>query len=526
MAAETADKTLEPREWLLITLAVTGTWGWLLYHTHYHWGSESYYNFGWFVPLLAAYLFYRRGAAFSFQRQAPAKHPAWAGSLSFLALVLCVFLFFRLFNEANPFWRLPLWSQGILILILNLGFFYLFSGWRGMRHFIFPLIVLLFALPWPWRFEQYIIHALTGWITSLTVMVLNFLGHPATPSGNVIVIGEIRLGVEEACSGIRSLQSLVLVALFVGEFYLFRLPARILMLFAAFFMVLFFNGIRALILAFVSLGHNPESFQSWHDFLGNFNFIASCLLLFLAGEGLNRAGLTQKATGDPLPWFTYGRRKDLLIASTLVLGMLTAQGLVQGYFVYREQSNPPLPGLSVDWESARVTSLEAEPVDEAIRKVLQFDFGQSYRVEWNDGLQALITHYGYTGENKLASVSSFGHSPEICLTSIGGRHAETKPPLQVEIHGQPWLVSHFDFLFARDVRREMMQVFWMVWEPRQMGVSARDLDSFNWASQWDLVVSGRRNFKRQVVLIRFISDRPDEVLRNRVSELLKQVTDT
>ena len=526
MPTEPAEKPLKPFQWSLIGLVLLGTWGWLLFQAHYHWGSESYYNFGWFVPLLAGYLFYRRGSVFTFQRQHRATAPSWTLYSIFLVFSLAVFVFFRLFNEANPFWRVPLWGQGMVVLLVTLVFFHLFSGWRGMRHFIFPLIVLLFALPWPWRFEQSIIQALTGWITSLTVIVLNFLGQPATPSGNVILIGDIRLGVEEACSGIRSLQSLVLVALFVGEFFFFRILGRLLMLLTAFFMVLFFNGSRALILAFVSLGDSPDSFAAWHDFLGNFNFIASCLLLFLAGELLSRSRISGKPPPGDIPWFSYGRRKDGLIASFIILGMLISQTLVQGYYSYREQTTPALPELSVAWARAEVKSLEGEPVDEAIRDILQFDFGQSFRLEWTDGLQASITHYGYTGEDKLASVSSFGHSPEICLTSIGGRHAETNPPLKVTLHDRPWLVSHFDFLFTRNGRQDLMQVFWLVWEPRHMGVRASELESLHWGNQYDLVVSGRRNFKRQVILIRFISNRPDEVLRTRVSELLKQVTET
>jgi hypothetical protein len=55
--------------------------------------------------------------------------------------------------------------------------------------------------------------------TSVTVELLNLFHFPAVQHGNVIEVRTGFLGVDEACSGIRSLQATLMVSLFLGELY-------------------------------------------------------------------------------------------------------------------------------------------------------------------------------------------------------------------------------------------------------------------------------------------------------------------
>ena len=53
----------------------------------------------------------------------------------------------------------------------------------------------------------------------MTVQALHLFGIPALQNGNLIEVKTGLLGINEACSGIRSFQATLMVSLFLGELY-------------------------------------------------------------------------------------------------------------------------------------------------------------------------------------------------------------------------------------------------------------------------------------------------------------------
>lgn len=499
-------------------------WIFLLWPTHYHWGPESYYNYGWAIPVLGLFLFYRRYAQAEFTEEGT-RGGGGVGMMGWgLVLVMVAGLIggSRLMGEVNPVWRIPLWVHG-LALCAGLGaVVFQWSGWRGMKHFLFPLVFLLLALPWPYRFEQWVIHTLTGWVTQSTVLALNLSGYPAEALGNVIQIGEVRVGVDEACSGIRSLQTLVMVALFLGEYFRFGAVYRAALGAGALALVLIFNGIRAIALAWVTLEGDAEAFQFWHDALGHASFICSCGLLFGLGEVLSRR---MKEEPDPvrlrrLPEVGVLVRAGVALASVFLVLELA----VKSYYWYQEARKPPLPALEVKWPEGPGLTVELSEIPENITEILACDFGTRADLVWANGLEAAITHYGYTGEDRMASVTSFGHSPEICMTAAGARLVRQYEDLEVEVAGRAWPMKNYDFVFERGAQAQNVRVFWLVWEPQKMGIAGEIAGNVTWSNQWALVKSGRRNFARQVILIYFAGEIPDSLLQERVRRLVREMT--
>ena len=56
--------------------------------------------------------------------------------------------------------------------------------------------------------------------TGINVSLLNLLEPPAVQQGNVIEVGSALIGIEEACSGVRSMQATLMVSLFWASFTL------------------------------------------------------------------------------------------------------------------------------------------------------------------------------------------------------------------------------------------------------------------------------------------------------------------
>ena len=75
------------------------------------WAVSPQYSFGWGVPLLAAYLFWKRC------HDCPAPAPIEkTKALAIGAILLAVFLPVRLMLEANPDWRILLWMNALVLL--------------------------------------------------------------------------------------------------------------------------------------------------------------------------------------------------------------------------------------------------------------------------------------------------------------------------------------------------------------------------------------------------------------------------
>src|SRR6185437_11345655 len=98
-----------------------------------------------------------------------------------------------------------------------------------LRHFAFPFLFFLVAIPWPVQIEEVIIQDLMRAVTAINVIFLQLVGIPALQHGNVIEVGNGFIGVEEACSGVRSLQATFMISLFLGELYLFNVGRRFIL---------------------------------------------------------------------------------------------------------------------------------------------------------------------------------------------------------------------------------------------------------------------------------------------------------
>src|SRR6185503_11709822 len=103
-------------------------------------------------------------------------------------------------------------------------------GWAGVRHYGFAFAFILIALPMPTFIYNPIVSGLQHRIANLNVIILNLAGIAARQSGSLIQLPSGTIGIDEACSGIRSLQSTVMATLFIGYLSLKRRSLQVLLL--------------------------------------------------------------------------------------------------------------------------------------------------------------------------------------------------------------------------------------------------------------------------------------------------------
>lgn len=154
------------------------------------WETHADYSHGYLVlPLALFFLWHRR-------REFPATElrPSWWGAALLLVAVAFRIVAGRYYLLPVDGWTLPLTIGGVVWLVYGTPFI----KWS------WPSIVFLwFMVPFPYSAERLLSVPLQSVATKLSTATLVALGAPAFSEGNVILLGDHTLFVEEACSGMR-----------------------------------------------------------------------------------------------------------------------------------------------------------------------------------------------------------------------------------------------------------------------------------------------------------------------------------
>lgn len=201
----------------------------------YCWSTDDF-SHCLLIPGVVAYLVYRDRA-----RVGRLAVSSSTPGVAIVVLSLCCY-FVGLGYSLNLFMRVG--AVGTFLGIAAILF-----GWRLLRQQAFPVFFFLFAIPVPFVVYSSIALEMRGLVTDLSASVLQLFGVTAVNDGNVLQVADIRLGVVDACSGIRSLTAIVTLAVLVS--YIVRsgiIPAVLIVLFALPAAILG-NTIRVIVIA-------------------------------------------------------------------------------------------------------------------------------------------------------------------------------------------------------------------------------------------------------------------------------------
>jgi exosortase len=146
---------------------------------------------------------------------------------------------------------------------------------------------------------------LQTWVTTAVLHTLHWLGVPARQHGNIIELASTTVGIEEACSGIRSLLSCIYAGFFFAAWQVRRPAGRVLILVLAPALAVLMNFVRSLTLTLMA-DANVDISGFWHDatgfaILGVTAVLLGLLALFLsprAGESPH-ARAAERAAANP-----------------------------------------------------------------------------------------------------------------------------------------------------------------------------------------------------------------------------------
>lgn len=256
----------EPRRDLAIPAAalllVIAFWIWDL---HFYWRSQPEYEFGWLVPLLAGFLAWER---WPLREPMDVTEPVRRGVVFRVLLGGVLLLFSELYR--NGIGRTTgssfTFSCGCYLfascIVLEAG------GKAMLRCLGVPMLFMFVAAPIPRIVWGPLVTSLQGGVAFCTVELLGLIGIPAERLGHVIRLPNCVVGVDQACSGIRSLQSTLMAALFIGILTLRLTGMRVLLVGTGVVLAMVGNVVRALLLARAAAHGGPEALAKVHDSAG------------------------------------------------------------------------------------------------------------------------------------------------------------------------------------------------------------------------------------------------------------------
>ena len=256
--------------WQIGILSVLTLWVYwsTLAHLVRQWWQDPNFSHGFFVPLFAAFVVWQERDRFA---RLPLR-PSWFG-LPMLALGMCVLVVGQMGAELFL-------SRSSLLLALA-GFIVLFFGWNHFRAAFFPWATLLLMIPVPSIVFNQITFPLQLLASKVSATVLPVLGVPILREGNVINLPSMALEVAEACSGIRSLMSLVALAIIYGYLLEKRLWVRWILALASVPIAVAANSFRIIGTGLLVQYWGPEMAEGYfHASWGWIIFVISLVMLY------------------------------------------------------------------------------------------------------------------------------------------------------------------------------------------------------------------------------------------------------
>lgn len=247
----------------------------ILIHLAESWVENPNYSHGFFVPVFCAWVVWRERRRFA---QAPVQ-PSNAGL--FVIFGALGILILGVFGA-------ELFLSRTSLLLLLAGLLIYFRGWKFFRVALFPWAVLFLMIPLPAIVFNQIALPLQFEASKLATGMLGVLGVPVLREGNIIHLPALNLDVVEACSGIRSLVSLITLAAFYGYLCEPRVWRRWLLVLAAIPIAVFANGVRIMGSGLLGQYWSPDKAEGFfHMFSGVLIFAVSLLTLIALHQMLS-----------------------------------------------------------------------------------------------------------------------------------------------------------------------------------------------------------------------------------------------
>ncbi len=372
------------------------------------------YSHGPLIPVLSLFLFLRQ------LKTVPVRTGAvpdrWPGVALMLLALLLGFAGKMIGINDIVAYALILWVGAVLLISF---------GWRTGREFWPPVVHLVYMLPLPGALYYGLSTSLQGVSSELGVWFLHLLRVPVFLDGNVIDLGDYKLLVAEACSGLRYLFPILSFSYIFAVLYQGPMWHKAVLLLSAAPITILMNSVRIAITGVVAREFGIDAIAGLTHFLEGWVIFVTCvLLLFALAWALNRLRRNPPGLLHALDLDTAGlgaqamRLKWVQPSAALVTGALAVvvsaavwQALPQREpVVVNREPFALFPARLGTWEAGSARMLDADTT-----RVLAADDYHSVSLRRGDTGVPVDLFMAWYKDQMTGGV----HSPEVCLPGAG-----------------------------------------------------------------------------------------------------------
>lgn len=252
---------------LIVILLVAWLYSSILFRLALQWSEDSNFSHGFLVPVFSAFVLWRDRSRLLSLPLRPCSWGLLAVALGLTLLVMGVL-------------GAELFLARVSFLFLIAGLVVAFLGVEHLRAAIFPLSFLFLMIPIPAIIFNQITFPLEIVASKVAAGALPWLGIPVLREGNIIVLPRMSLQVAEACSGIRSLLSLITLAVIFGYLVSGKKWVRVALVLAALPIAIAANSLRIIVTGLLVQYWSPDKAVGFfHIFSGWLVFLVSVVML-------------------------------------------------------------------------------------------------------------------------------------------------------------------------------------------------------------------------------------------------------
>jgi exosortase len=240
------------------------------------WWNDSNYSHGFLIPLVSGFLLWKKKD----------RLVGSVGSSSKLGLPLLGFalLLFVLGSAGAEYFTVR-----VSFIFAMAGLVLFHFGTSFLRSIWFELGFLFFMIPLPYVIYYSLTFPMQLFATKVSLKALEIIGIPAVQQGNIIHLSGISLEVAEACSGIRSMLSLLALGAIYSYFSQSSPVKRGALFLSTIPITVIVNSVRVFITAVLAFTIGAEvTEEPLHSLLGLSVFVMAFVLLLIVNALLSR----------------------------------------------------------------------------------------------------------------------------------------------------------------------------------------------------------------------------------------------
>ncbi len=240
------------------------------------WSNDPNYSHGFLVPFISAYFIWQQRERL---QQLSAK-PANSG------LVLIAFSLFVLMVgiAAQEYF-----TRRASMVFLLAGIVLFLLGWQWLKSLALPIAFLFFMIPLPYIIYDAMAFPLKLFVAKFSVLALKLMGVVVLREGNIIMFPNTVLEVADACSGLRSLMSLLALGVALAVLIQKRKIAMILLIVLTVPIAVVTNMFRVIGTGYLAQYYGTAAAEGFfHEFAGMGVFLLAMVLLFVASGVLRK----------------------------------------------------------------------------------------------------------------------------------------------------------------------------------------------------------------------------------------------